>query len=335
MIEETYIQNIAGSVRNFKKTGPLKYKFSCPICGDSKKYRSMARGNFYMYKGEWMYNCYNCGKSYPFGKFLELYFPDLYDDYIFDKFGYSKKKKKSDYELPVMKREKPKFKSLLLSGDDIMPLNAAMEHEAVEYLKSRDMTDEMIDSLYYTENFAKWVNDTLIPNKFKNTDRPDPRIVIPFLSLDNRLIGVQGRSTQKDIEKRYRYMTIKLIHEDEPLLYGLDKVDQSKDVFVLEGPIDAMFIDNAVAWAGGSLDKVDGVLYPILVWDNEPRNKDINKQIQKAINIGHRIVVWPKNNHKKDINDMILAGMEIDAKYLKENTYKGLEAQLMFDQWRK
>ena len=330
MIEEDYIILLSSQVRNFKKTATNKYRFSCPACGDSKRFRSLARGNLFIYKGEWYYNCYNCPAAHKFPTFLKLYFPDLYDDYIYDQFGYSKKKKVEPLKLET---KKPVFKTSVLSGDDIFSLDYDSDDGAVTYLKSRLMTKEMIEELYYAPNFKKYVNNTLIPDKFEHIDDPDPRIVIPFFSLDNKVIGLQGRSLDKD--NPVRYITIKLLPDDEPLLYGLDKIDQSRDVFVLEGPIDAMFIDNAVAWAGGSLHKVNGVLFPILVWDNEPYNKDINKQIQKAINMGFKIVVWPKRNKWKDVNKMIIEGMNIDAAYLFANTYQGLEAQLEFDQWRK
>ena len=74
-----------------------------------------------------------------------------------------------------------------------------------------------------------------------------------------------------------------------------------------------------------------------VIFDNEPRNKEIYKQIDKTIRGGKKIVLWPKTVRQKDINDMILSGMtkkEIQ-KIIKENTFMGAEAQLRFAEWRK
>ena len=332
MLEEDYIIQMSPMLRNFKKLKSSQYRFSCPVCGDSQKVRSKARGNLFLYKGSWVYHCYNCGTSLSFSNFLKRYFPDLYKDFVFDKFSYSRKARKSNVK-PIIETKKPVFKTTVLSGDDVVQLDHTMSHKAVKYLLKRGMTNDMVDTLYYADNFKRYVNETLIPEKFEHIDDPDPRIIIPFYSMEGKIIGLQGRSL--DPNNPVRYITIKLIADDEPLLYGLDTIDQSKDVFVLEGPIDSMFIDNSVAWAGGSLHKVNGVLNPILVWDNEPRNKDINKQIQKAIDMGHRIVIFPRRNKEKDINDMINAGIKVDNRYLRRNTYSGLNAQLQFDKWRK
>ena len=74
-----------------------------------------------------------------------------------------------------------------------------------------------------------------------------------------------------------------------------------------------------------------------IIFDNEPRNKEICKQIDRSINQGQRMVIWPKSVVQKDINDMILSGMtkEEIEKIIKENTFSGVEAKLKFSEWRK
>lgn len=329
MIEENYIIQLSPLVRNFKKIKANQYRFSCPACGDSKRVLSKARGNLFIYKGEWTYHCYNCGASHKFSTFLKKYFPDLYKGYVYDNFGYTRKKKLPEVKI---KGKKPVFKTFT-ELDELESLRDKPDHLASKYLLGRGLTVDMVNELYYTPNFKLYVNEHLIKDKFKHTDKPDPRVVIPFLNESKKILGVQGRALDPDAY--VRYVSIKIVPDEYELLYGLDKVDWKKPVFVLEGPIDAMFIPNALAYGGGSLHTVKDLPDPILVWDNEPRNKDINKQIQKAINAGFRIVVWPKRNTFKDVNDMIRGGIDINVDYLLENTYKGLQAQLKFDQWRK
>lgn len=336
MLEEVYITQIAGQLRNFKKTNVHRYAFSCPICGDSRKVTSKARGNLFMYKGEWVYHCFNCDASHKFGTFLKMTFPEYYDDYIYDNFGYSKKRK---VETLNIKTEKPVFNrskstDLMLSGNSTQVIALPKDHIAHKYILDRKIPEHLHHTLYYTENFKKFINDWVIPDKFENDSKPDARLIIPFYDKSNglELIGLQGRALY---DTRVKYITIKLIDEDEELLYGKDRVDPTKDVYLVEGPIDAMFIENGVAFAGSSLHTVKGLDNPVLVWDNEPRNKEIHKLQRKAIRAGFRVVIWSKFNAYKDINDMILEGMTIDADYLSRNTYQGVEAELVFEKWSK
>jgi hypothetical protein len=217
--------------------------------------------------------------------------------------------------------------------DELLPLRDNLSHPASKYLLGRGLTVDMVNELYYTDNFKLYVNTHLIKDKFKNTDKPDPRVVIPFLDDHNVLLGVQGRAL--DPNAYARYISIKIVPDDMELLYGLDKVNFDEDIFVVEGPIDAMFIPNTVAYGGGSLHTIKGLKNPILVWDNEPENKEINKQINKAIEAGFRVVIWDKRNTAKDINDMINDGINVNTEYLLANTYQGLQAKLMFNKWRK
>jgi hypothetical protein len=72
----------------------------------------------------------------------------------------------------------------------------------------------------------------------------------------------------------------------------------------------------------------------VYVLDNEPRNKEICSRIQKLIDNREQVVVWPRSISEKDINDMVLSGHNI-MDVLKSNTYKGLEATVKFNEWKK
>jgi hypothetical protein len=79
-----------------------------------------------------------------------------------------------------------------------------------------------------------------------------------------------------------------------------------------------------------------------LVYDNEPRNKEICKAIGMAIDAGFSVVIFPKSCREKDINEMVLKGdfgkawsTEIITKLLEQHTYSGLEAKLRFTSWKK
>jgi hypothetical protein len=110
---------------------------------------------------------------------------------------------------------------------------------------------------------------------------------------------------------------------------------------VVEGPIDSLFLPNAVAVSGASFDTptIRSILTnATIVMDNEPRNKDIVKQLEKYINLGYSVCMFPEHIQQKDINEMILHGeMSADeiAEVINTNTYTGMEAKLKFSTWKK
>ena len=109
----------------------------------------------------------------------------------------------------------------------------------------------------------------------------------------------------------------------------------------MEGPIDSLFLDNAVAMAGADLgiDKICGqdlaLQNCVYVYDNEPRNVQIVKKMEQIVNRGYNIVIWPSSiEGVKDINDMVLEGYDPKG-MVKEFQFKGLEARLKFVEWKK
>ena len=148
---------------------------------------------------------------------------------------------------------------------------------------------------------------------------------------DKTLIGFQGRSLGPNSVK---YITV-MIKDDAPKIYGLDKIDCQKPIFVIEGPFDATLVENSVAMCGSDLDlRSFGWSDYIYVYDNEPRNREIVNRIAKTINRGDKVVIWPTNINQKDINDMVLSGQNI-MNVLESNTYSGLKAKIKFNNWKK
>ena len=126
-----------------------------------------------------------------------------------------------------------------------------------------------------------------------------------------------------------------MLHEEAPKVYGMDQIDKSKSVYVVEGPFDSTFVKNSIALCGSDGDleylKTCDLIY---VYDNEPRNKEIVSRIERCVRGNRRVVIWPNSIEQKDINDMVLAGHDIMS-VLESNTYLGLEAQVQFNIWKK
>ena len=126
-----------------------------------------------------------------------------------------------------------------------------------------------------------------------------------------------------------------MLEEDAPKVYGLDTIDDSKPIYIVEGPFDSTFITNSVAMCGSDVDIGSfGWSNYIWVYDNEPRNREINRRISDTISRGDKVIIWPSNVQEKDINDMVLGGHDV-MNMLESNTYSGLEANLKFNTWKR
>jgi len=126
-----------------------------------------------------------------------------------------------------------------------------------------------------------------------------------------------------------------MLQENAPKVYGIDKINEKEPIYIVEGPFDSHFVDNAVAMAGSDLD-IRPFNWSDYIWvfDNEPRNREVVNRISKTIDRGDKVVIWPNNISEKDINDMKLSGHDVQT-VIKSNTYTGLEAKLKFNIWKK
>ena len=131
-----------------------------------------------------------------------------------------------------------------------------------------------------------------------------------------------------------------MFDENKPKIYGLDDVDFNKLVYIVEGPIDSMFLPNCLAMAGSSatanfLGQLPGGF--TIIMDNEPRNEQIIAQVEKHIENNYNVCLWPDYIPYKDVNDMIMGGMTSDEikAVIDSNTFNGLQAKMRLVSWRK
>jgi hypothetical protein len=331
-IEKKYIGLVASRLEKFCEKGPDNYNFRCPYCGDSQRTKNKARGYLYAIKDTFNYKCHNCGKSSSFKTFIKDIDSSLHDQYVIEKFKHSKNQKIGLVpESKIQLKETPK-KQLKKFFDlpTISELNK--EHFARQYVEQRKIPENKFNDLYFCEKFKVWTNSQ--KQTFKSIQYDEPRIIIP-LTYNKKIFGFQGRSLSK--KPKLKYITI-ILDNSYPKIYGLDFIDWSKSVYVVEGPLDSMFIENSIAMVGADLnvnvipnyEKTDY----IFVYDNEKRNKEIVNRIEKTIDDGDMVVIWPDDLKEKDINDMILSGIPV-MEMLKDRTYKGLQAKAKFIGWKR
>lgn len=334
-IDRKYISLLSPKLERFTQKSENLWNFRCPYCGDSQKNKLKSRGYIYRKKSNLFYMCHNCGVSISVGNFIKYMDGNLYKEYVLEKFKNDNgdNTPKPDFNaLKTTSMLREKFSSTKLDIPSINELND--EHIAKKYLIKRQIPKEYFTKIHYAENFKTFI-DRLIPEHGKNLYE-EPRLVFPFRDEKNILLGVQGRALGKSA---VRYITIRT-HEEAKKVYGLDRVDISRRVYIVEGPIDSMFLENSLAMMDAALYRANQMIDAddmVYVYDNEPRNKQIVQNMERTISMGHRICIWPKNVVEKDINDMILAGYtgsQVQS-IIDTSTFEDLRARMEFDLWRK
>lgn len=339
-VDLTYINQISLYLEQFTKVSDNTYRFRCPFCGDSKKSQTKTRGHFYMYEGNWRFKCHNCHHPSDICGVIEKVSPALVRQYKFDKFKASNgntartqtQKKKHTIDSTLFKKKEQYLNSPLGKLKKISQLSS--DHVAKQYITQRQIPNDRHYELFYTNRFRELVNE-FIPDKFDKPELKDRRIVIPFLDANSKLVALQGRTLDNHPAK---YITISL-DDNAVRYYGMNRVDFRKRVYVLEGPFDSMFIDNAIAQATLPNDNRLSEVYPrtefVFLFDNQYRNRDVKKAMRKIIAANHSIVLLPNAKYDKDINEMILTGMNQSdiMNLLGRYTFRGLEAQTNFNFW--
>lgn len=353
-IDLKYIRLVGLELDQFtEKKLDKEFNFRCNVCGDSEKNKFKKRGYFFENSdGSFSFYCHNCGNSASLSWYLKQYFPHLYSQYCLDKLAMSSspRKKVEKPSLPKNVGTEPKFISTESYYVDEMENldrldNLPDDHIAVQYVSSRKIPKDKWNRIYYTDDFISFAKsfDAEYIEKYANNTNKDARIVLPFRNASGWLYGACGRllgSVPKD-KDHLRYQTIRKHDMDDLKFFGLDLYSPDQPGYCVEGAIDSLFLPNCLAIAGANkLQRGNVPFNPdnvTMVFDNEPRNKDICKIIRACIVNGFRVCIWPEWVTFKDINDAIMSGYTTEEvqRIIDENTYSGLVGQVKFDFWKK
>ena len=328
-IDLKFINDLSGRLSQFKKKTDYLFNFRCPHCGDSQKSKTKARAYLYRVKNDMFFKCHNCGQGQNLANFIKFVDPKLYEQYLLERY------KKS---APATPKPKFDFKPTKFTNqtpiDDLKSIKDLPEdHPARLYCVNRKIPEKYFDKLFLSDKFMTLVNEVK-PNTYKIT-KDHPRLIIPFYDTTGKVFAFQGRAFGKEQPK---YLTIKL-DENKQKVYGLDKVNFQKPIYITEGPIDSLFIDNCLAAGGADLflkNKIpnENITY---IFDNEPRNKEIVKRMYKVIEQDFNVVIWPEDLQLKDVNDMIMSGLtKLELQdIISNNTYSKLSALTKLNYWKK
>ena len=328
-IDLKFINDLSGRLSQFKKKTDYLFNFRCPHCGDSQKSKTKARAYLYRVKNDMFFKCHNCGQGQNLANFIKFVDPKLYEQYLLERY------KKS---APATPKPKFDFKPTKFTNqtpiDDLKSIKDLPEdHPARLYCVNRKIPEKYFDKLFLSDKFMTLVNEVK-PNTYKIT-KDHPRLIIPFYDTTGKIFAFQGRAFGKEQPK---YLTIKL-DESKQKVYGLDKINFQKPIYITEGPIDSLFIDNCLAAGGADLflkNKIpnENITY---IFDNEPRNKEIVKRMYKVIEQDFNVVIWPEDLQLKDVNDMIMSGLtKLELQdIISNNTYSKLSALTKLNYWKK
>ena len=331
--DSKFLGLLSPKLERFKQVRDHLWNFRCPICGDSRRNRSKARGYVYKKKSDLFFKCHNCGSGLSIGNFIKEIDPTLHKHYVMERYKAGETGKRKSKE-PEFKFEPPKFKpkktTIHLPSIGSLP----KEHYARAYYEAREIPNHFMDKIFYTEDFKKWAQ-SVCQVDYSTLMSGEPRLVIPFFNRDNKLIGAQGRALR---ESKIRYVTIK-VHENTSKVFGLERWNSKNHTYLVEGPIDSLFLPNCLAMAGGDMRDNDFLdkSKTTIVFDNEPRNYEVWNKMKVLLQNGWKVVVWPESIAYKDINDMVLASIKESrlVEIINKNTYSGQRGEWEARRWNR
>ena len=228
---EATVELISEFLGNPKKIYESRSQISwdCPVCDDGKH-----KGNLEVNIEKGLFHCWSCGDSEGTHGSLGK---------LFDKFGTRKQKKlytilRPDETEKKVRVKKPKVvlpESFTLFKDShpIYPVR----RQAYNYLKNRGITDEII------EKFGIG---------FCDKGSHSGRIVIPSYDLKGNLNYYVGRSWDPNSRAKYRNPEA----EKDQIIFWESLIDWNKDIYLVEGAFDGMFLENPVVMLGKHMSEL-------------------------------------------------------------------------------
>ncbi len=298
---------------------------SCPICREGSSWGKKKRF-FYIIPDDYMY-CHNCGFSsnpYWFVKEVTgMTWKEIKDD-VMDYSGEDISTNIVDFDAkPDWKPDVPALPGDCVNITDINQLKFHFDNpviqKALAYIKSRRLDK----ALFSPRTYYICLND----KHHKN------RIVIPYYDEYGRVLTYTSRIFL-DGDKRPNKYLLKFNSVKE--VFNLEKLDSNiPEVFVIEGPIDTMFVRNGIGISGTSLtthqeEQLNGT-HPfhqkIWIFDNYRfEGPEIRKKIADKIREGETIFLYdgPFEEYK-DLNQYCIAkGLDfVDPDLLKKYSYSG------------
>jgi DNA primase len=233
--------------------------FDCPVCAAEKGLEGDGKGNLEVNYFRGVYKCWACSETYgtqgPLGKLIE-------------QFGTKNQRKIYDLIRPQEEgtREKPKIRLRLPEGYTKFKdsnIRFIPHREAITYLTSRGVTDEMIE---------KYDIGYTVKGEYAY------RVIIPSYDMDDNLNYFVSRAW---VPNKMKYKNPS-VPKDE-IIFNESRINWEENVYLCEGVFDAFFLPNPIPMLGKMLsnnlfeklyDRAKGEIHICLdgdAWDNALR----------------------------------------------------------------
>ena len=335
-IQYKYITIIGNYLQGFKLASKNLWNFRCPICGDSEKNKNKRRGYIYLKDSEYRYHCHNCGVDKSFKNFLYEVSPEIYAEYRKEN---AFLKIKADSTADVISACSTQHKKLdIVHNKHLTPVSELENgHPAAEYLRNRGVPQSKYGYVFWTEDYDALISESF-GDLYKNVEKLNSGIVFDIRQLDDPnhpVIGYQIRSIDTNIPKSKRFMICK--EQSKSGVFGINRLDFSKTIYVVEGPIDSLFLPNCIAVFTSALWRAN-MSDAVYINDCEPRNAQIVDQVKRCIDKGYKTVLLPNQYNSLDVNDIVMKYNLNESELVKlveQYTFSGLTAKMKFSQWRR
>lgn len=227
---ETIVEIISEFLGDPKKVyeNTSQVSWDCPVCDEDKH-----KGNLEVNIDKGVFHCWSCGEFEGTHGTLNK---------LFDKYGNRKQKKLYQVLKPetVVKREKTKKKLKLPNGFTLFKDSSPVypvRRQAINYLHNRGISDYMIEK--YQIGFCD-VGDH------------GGRIIIPSFDKSGELNYYIARSWDPMSRAKYKNPEA----EKDKIIFWESQIDWTKDIYLVEGAFDGLFVDNSIPMLGKHMSQL-------------------------------------------------------------------------------
>ncbi len=227
VVIELLTEILGDSKMHYDSKGQIS--FDCPVCAAEKGIESDGKGNLEINYFRGVYKCWACSETYgthgPLGKLIE-------------QFGTKNQRKIYDLIRPQEEgiKDKPRIRLRLPEGYTKFKdsnIRFIPHREAINYLYSRGITDEMIE---------KYDIGYTVQGDYAY------RIIVPSYDIDDNLNYFIGRAW---VPKKMKYKN-PAVPKDE-IIFNESRVNWEENVYLCEGVFDAFFLPNPIPMLGKML----------------------------------------------------------------------------------
>ena len=316
------------------------YQGGCPVCREGKSWGKKRR-LFYVVKDNFVH-CHNCGwHSNPMNWIIEVSSMSVREIYKeAEEHDLLPKDLNTEDDIGVvvkkaLHRSLPEDSINLFDDSQIKYYNSnALVQTAINYVKRRKLNEAINkpNALYFS------LKDRVHKN----------RLIIPFHDVSGKIIFYQSRTIIENFKVKLPKYLGKI--DSDRSLFNINKVKEEIDqIYIIEGPIDAFFVENGVAVAGinensdnlfTKLQNTQLMKFPfherVIALDSQWQDTASLKKTKTLLEKGHKVFIWPKKFGEKfkDFNEMCIALniKKVPNNFLVENTFKGLPGLVKLSQ---